>query len=96
MKLRILTHLNKIVWLKGKIESRDEISDENRFSSIPRPKDIIPNLDESQREDHSNGVPSETPKPRKEAIDDKIGSIMENNTWVLSDLPPGCKPLGCK
>ncbi|GJZ48171.1 zinc finger, CCHC-type containing protein, partial [Tanacetum coccineum] len=25
----------------------------------------------------------------KEAIDDEIGSIMENNTWVLSDLPPG-------
>ncbi|GJZ02464.1 zinc finger, CCHC-type containing protein [Tanacetum coccineum] len=32
----------------------------------------------------------------KEAIDDEIGSIMENNTWVLSDLTPGCKPLGCK
>ncbi|GJX02453.1 zinc finger, CCHC-type containing protein [Tanacetum coccineum] len=32
----------------------------------------------------------------KEAIDDEIGSIMENNTWVLSDLPPSCKPLGCK
>jgi hypothetical protein len=32
----------------------------------------------------------------KEAIDEEIGSIMENNTWVLSDLPPGCKPLGCK
>ncbi|GJW87963.1 zinc finger, CCHC-type containing protein [Tanacetum coccineum] len=32
----------------------------------------------------------------KEAIDDDIGSIMKNNTWVLSDLPPGCKPLGCK
>ncbi|GJY94799.1 zinc finger, CCHC-type containing protein [Tanacetum coccineum] len=30
----------------------------------------------------------------KEAIDDEIGSIMENNTWVLSDLPPaGCKPF---
>nr|GEW06056.1 zinc finger, CCHC-type [Tanacetum cinerariifolium] len=28
-----------------------------------------------------------------EAIDDEIGSIMENNTCVLSDLPPGCKPL---
>ncbi|GKB88925.1 zinc finger, CCHC-type containing protein [Tanacetum coccineum] len=24
----------------------------------------------------------------KEAIDDEIGFIMENNTWVLSDLPP--------
>ncbi|GKB79963.1 zinc finger, CCHC-type containing protein [Tanacetum coccineum] len=32
----------------------------------------------------------------KEAIDDEIGSIMEKNTWVLSDLPSGCKPLGCK
>ncbi|GJW11034.1 zinc finger, CCHC-type containing protein [Tanacetum coccineum] len=32
----------------------------------------------------------------KEAIDAEIGSINENNTWVLSDLPPGCKPLGCK
>ncbi|GKB02969.1 zinc finger, CCHC-type containing protein, partial [Tanacetum coccineum] len=21
---------------------------------------------------------------------------MGNNTWVLADLPPGCKPLGCK
>nr|GEW19904.1 zinc finger, CCHC-type [Tanacetum cinerariifolium] len=31
-----------------------------------------------------------------EAIDDEIGSIMENNTWVLSDLPSGCKPFGCK
>ncbi|GKA23983.1 zinc finger, CCHC-type containing protein [Tanacetum coccineum] len=132
--------------------SRDAIFDENRFSSIPRPKDIIPNSDESQRDDHSDDVPSEIPEPRKgkrvrkaksygsdfqlylvegsrdqvgsqysycysieedprtyneamqsrdaafwkEAIDDEIGSIMENNTWVLSDLPPGCKPLGCK
>ncbi|GJR28325.1 zinc finger, CCHC-type containing protein [Tanacetum coccineum] len=30
----------------------------------------------------------------KEAINDEIGSIMENNTWVLSDIPPSCKPLG--
>ncbi|GJT30671.1 zinc finger, CCHC-type containing protein [Tanacetum coccineum] len=28
---------------------------------------------------------------QKEAIDDEIGSIMENNTWILSNLPPGCK-----
>nr|GEU41681.1 DNA-directed DNA polymerase [Tanacetum cinerariifolium] len=30
----------------------------------------------------------------KEVIGDEIGFIMENNTWVLFDLPPGCKPLG--
>jgi len=21
---------------------------------------------------------------------------MENNTWILTDLPPGCKLVGCK
>ncbi|GJV21225.1 zinc finger, CCHC-type containing protein, partial [Tanacetum coccineum] len=32
----------------------------------------------------------------KKVIDAEIGSIMENYTWILSDIPPGCKPLGCK
>ncbi|GKD12666.1 zinc finger, CCHC-type containing protein [Tanacetum coccineum] len=32
----------------------------------------------------------------KEAINDEMDYIMGNNTWVLADLPPGCKPLGCK
>ncbi|GKB91671.1 zinc finger, CCHC-type containing protein [Tanacetum coccineum] len=63
------------------IESKDAIFE--RFSSIPRPKDIIPNSDESQRDGHSHDAPK--------SIDDEIGLIMENNTWVLSYLPPGCK-----
>ncbi|GKE24478.1 zinc finger, CCHC-type containing protein [Tanacetum coccineum] len=25
-----------------------------------------------------------------------MDSIIGNNTWVLTDLPPGCRPLGCK
>ncbi|GJZ70961.1 zinc finger, CCHC-type containing protein, partial [Tanacetum coccineum] len=143
---------NDSVSINSIIESRDAIFDENRFSSIPRPNDIIPNSVESQRDDHSDDVPSEIPEPRKgkrvrkaksygfdfqlylveglrnqvgsqshiqlkhgedprtyneamqsrdatfwkEAIDDEIGSIMKNNTWVLWDLPQGCKPLGCK
>ncbi|GKD73503.1 hypothetical protein Tco_1331785, partial [Tanacetum coccineum] len=32
----------------------------------------------------------------KEAINEEMHSIMGNNTWLLADLPPGCKPLGCK
>ncbi|GJU95107.1 zinc finger, CCHC-type containing protein [Tanacetum coccineum] len=32
----------------------------------------------------------------KEVINDEMDSIMGNNTWVLADLPLGCKPLGCK
>ena len=32
----------------------------------------------------------------KEAIDDEMASIMGNGTWKLVDLPPRCKPIGCK
>ncbi|GJV74807.1 hypothetical protein Tco_1506391 [Tanacetum coccineum] len=56
---------NDSVSINSIIESRDAIFDENRFSSIPRPKDIIPNSDESQRDDHSDDVPSEIHEPRK-------------------------------
>nr|GEY76749.1 zinc finger, CCHC-type [Tanacetum cinerariifolium] len=93
--------LNRVPNKKNKLppmnfEAKDAIFDENRFFSIPISKDIIPNSDESQRDDHSNDVASEISEPRKEAIDDEISSIKQNNTWVLSDLTPGCKPLGCK
>jgi len=30
----------------------------------------------------------------REAIDNEIQSIIQNHTWELTDLPPGCKPLG--
>jgi hypothetical protein len=32
----------------------------------------------------------------KEAINDEMDSIIGNDTWILTDLPRGCKPLGCK
>ncbi|GJS08243.1 zinc finger, CCHC-type containing protein [Tanacetum coccineum] len=57
---------NDFVSINSIIESRDAIFDENRFSSIPRPKDVIPNSVESQRDDHSDDVPSEIPEPRKD------------------------------
>ncbi|GJZ05402.1 zinc finger, CCHC-type containing protein [Tanacetum coccineum] len=57
---------NDFVSINSIIESRDAICDKNRFSSIPRPKDIIPNSVKSQRDDHSDDVPSETLEPRKD------------------------------
>ncbi|GJZ98830.1 zinc finger, CCHC-type containing protein [Tanacetum coccineum] len=59
---------NESVSINSIIESRDAIIDENKFSSVPRPKEI----------------------------NDEMNSIMGNNTWMLADLPPACKPLGCK
>nr|GEV54450.1 hypothetical protein [Tanacetum cinerariifolium] len=86
---------NDSISINSIIESIDAIFDENRFSSIPRPKDIIPNVQESQMDGHTDDVPMRfLSLEKKEAVDDEIGSIMENNTWVLSDLPHGCKPLG--
>nr|GEX62847.1 zinc finger, CCHC-type [Tanacetum cinerariifolium] len=53
---------NESVSINSIIESREEIFDENRFSLIPRPKDVIPNFVESQMDDHSDDVPSEIPE----------------------------------
>ncbi|KAK4400878.1 Copia protein [Sesamum angolense] len=32
----------------------------------------------------------------KEAVNDEMNSLLANNTWVLTDLPPGSKAIGCK
>ena len=32
----------------------------------------------------------------KESIDDELSLILENNTRVLSDFPPGSRTFGCK
>ena len=32
----------------------------------------------------------------KEVVNDEMDSILSNNTWVIVDLPPGSKPIGCK
>nr|KAJ0186750.1 hypothetical protein LSAT_V11C900460560 [Lactuca sativa] len=145
---------NESVSVNTMIESRDAIFDEERFTSIPRPRDMIhqsSSKSTTQAEDVSGGA-SSVPEPRKstrarkaksfgsdfqlylvegirnetisqhqycfnieedpktfseamasrdvhfwkEAIHDEIDSIMHNNTWILADLPPGCKALGCK
>ena len=32
----------------------------------------------------------------KKTVNDEMNSLRINKTWVLSDLPPGCKTIGCK
>ncbi|GJV88305.1 zinc finger, CCHC-type containing protein [Tanacetum coccineum] len=83
---------NELVLINSIIESRDVIFNENRFSSVPRPSLRILN----KTEDIGGSVVPEEVTKKKEAINDEMDSIMGNNTWVLADLPPGCKPLGCK
>nr|GEY08654.1 zinc finger, CCHC-type [Tanacetum cinerariifolium] len=56
---------NDSVSINTIIESKDAIFDENCFSSIPIPKNIIPNSDESQRDGHLNDVPMRLPNLRR-------------------------------
>nr|GEW44216.1 retrotransposon protein, putative, Ty1-copia subclass [Tanacetum cinerariifolium] len=54
----------------------------------PRKKKL--NQEEAKEQETTNG------HQWKEAIKSEIDSILQNYTWQLVDLPPGCKPLGYK
>nr|GFA53136.1 hypothetical protein [Tanacetum cinerariifolium] len=79
----------------GEKESRDAIFDEERFTSIPRPRGMIQPSSGKIAEDEVEDT-DDVPGPSKEAVQSEIDSIMHNNTWELTYLPPGCKALGCK
>nr|GFC88917.1 hypothetical protein [Tanacetum cinerariifolium] len=56
---------NDSISINSIIESKDAIFDENNFSSITRPKDIIPNVQESQMDDRTDNATIEILEPRK-------------------------------
>ncbi|GKF51931.1 hypothetical protein Tco_0148398, partial [Tanacetum coccineum] len=68
--------------LKG---TRDEVSDQHSYCF--NVEDDPKTFDEA--------IKSQDVAFKKKAINDEMYSIMGKNTWVLADLPPGCKPLGC-
>ncbi|GJX02614.1 zinc finger, CCHC-type containing protein [Tanacetum coccineum] len=83
---------NDSVSINSIIESMDAIFDENRFFSVPRPSLGILN----GSKDTGGLVVHEEVTDEKEVINDEMDSIIGNNTCILVDLTPGCKPLGCK
>ncbi|GJU76433.1 zinc finger, CCHC-type containing protein [Tanacetum coccineum] len=95
---------NDSVAINSIIESKDVIFDENRFLSVPRPRTRDKVSDqhsycfnvEDDPKTFDEVIKSQDVAFWKETINDEMNFIMDNNTWVLADLPPGCKPLGCK
>nr|GEU79042.1 zinc finger, CCHC-type [Tanacetum cinerariifolium] len=73
---------------------------------VTEPNDSVPinSIIESKDAIFDENIFTSVPRPslmisnRTEDIanNDEMDSIMGNNTWVLSDLPLGGKPLGCK
>ncbi|GJW38165.1 zinc finger, CCHC-type containing protein [Tanacetum coccineum] len=95
---------NDYVSVNSIIESRYAIFDEDRFTSIPRPRGTSDKT-LSQRKYYfiieedprtlSEAMASRDVAFWKEAIQSEIDSIMHNDTWELTDLPPECKALRC-
>ncbi|GJS57918.1 zinc finger, CCHC-type containing protein [Tanacetum coccineum] len=98
-----VTEPNDSVSINSIIESRDAIFDKNRLSSVPKPsqRSLIKGIEDSSGSvvpEEEQGISNEVQDVAfwKETINNEMDFIMGNNTWVLVDLPPGCKPLGCK
>ncbi|GKB71168.1 zinc finger, CCHC-type containing protein [Tanacetum coccineum] len=76
-----------VAWTESRV-LRGAIFNENRFSLVSRPNLRIPNGTEE--------IGGSVVLEEKEAINEEMDSILANNTWVLANLPPCCKPLHCK
>ena len=51
---------------------------------------------ENEPQSYNEAVRSADGALWKDAINSEIESILQNHTWELVNLPPGCKPLGSK
>ncbi|GKB02180.1 zinc finger, CCHC-type containing protein [Tanacetum coccineum] len=102
---------NDLVAINLIIESRDYIFDENRFSSVARPSLSIPKgtediggsvVPEVVTDEVVQQPESELRKSKRNRTPKDFGPefqlylIEGTREEVLADLPPGCKPLGCK
>nr|GEX06971.1 hypothetical protein [Tanacetum cinerariifolium] len=80
------------------------------LSSVPRPRlrifnetedigdSVVPQevIEKDDPKTFDEAIKSQNITLWKEAINDEMDFIMGNNTWVLVDLPLGCKHLQCK
>ena len=91
---------SSISTLKIKIVEPLEESQPRRSARSAKPRDFGPNfqvyLVERDPESYAEAMASHDAPFWREAIDDEMHSIMSNNTWILSDLPLGCKSINCR
>ncbi|GJT62068.1 retrovirus-related pol polyprotein from transposon TNT 1-94 [Tanacetum coccineum] len=88
------------------MESRNASFFEHIFPCLSKETGISSRLDDEVVQDkRQDQTEEEEVEPRRskrarneksEAIKSEIDSILQNHTWELVDLPPGCKPLGYK
>ncbi|GKB92887.1 retrovirus-related pol polyprotein from transposon TNT 1-94, partial [Tanacetum coccineum] len=75
------------------VEPRRSKQERNEKSFGP---DFVSFMVENEPTSYREAVTSSEGQQWREAIKSEIESILQNHTWELVDLPPGCKPLGYK
>ncbi|GJV44456.1 retrovirus-related pol polyprotein from transposon TNT 1-94 [Tanacetum coccineum] len=75
------------------VEPRRSKRARNKKSFRP---DFVSFMVENEPTSYREAVTSSEGKQWREAIKSEIDSILQNHTWELVVLPPGCKPLGYK
>ena len=85
--MRVLTEITSNEELRRSKRPRKEFSYGNEFQTFLVDNDPLTYFDV---------ISSSDSKFWKKAIKTEIGSIMKNKTWILVDLPPGAKLIGCK
>ena len=85
--MRVLTEITSNEELRRSKRPRKEFSYGNDFQTFLVDNDPLTYFD---------AISSSDSKFWKEAIKTEIDSIMKNKTWILVDLPPGAKLIGCK
>ncbi|GJV73984.1 retrovirus-related pol polyprotein from transposon TNT 1-94 [Tanacetum coccineum] len=85
------------------VERQDQVEEEvepRRGKRVRTEKsfgpDFVSFMVENEPTSYQEAVTSSEGNHWKEAIKSEIDSILQNHTWELMDLPPGCKPLGYK
>ncbi|GKB43959.1 retrovirus-related pol polyprotein from transposon TNT 1-94, partial [Tanacetum coccineum] len=85
---------------KRQDQTEEEEVEPRRSKRARNEKSFGPNfvsfLVENEPTSYREAVTSSEGQQWREAIKSEIDSILQNRTWELVDLPPGCKPLGYK
>ncbi|KAK9052683.1 hypothetical protein SSX86_029313 [Deinandra increscens subsp. villosa] len=90
--------VDEIVQDESQEQSEDEEVEPRRSKRQRTEKsfgpDFLTYMVEGDPQTYKEAVTSSEGPQWKKAIKSEIDSILQNHTWELVDLPPGCKPLG--
>ncbi|GJV47161.1 hypothetical protein Tco_1437373 [Tanacetum coccineum] len=84
--------------MKKKLETRRKAKGKKRRKPTLKSfgPDFVSFMVENEPTSYREAVTSSEGQQWRKAIKSEIESILQNHTWELLDLPPGCKPLGYK